>query len=199
MLMEIKREEINRIVNSGRIDSKKKSYLLYENGLFGNKVLTWNSLQEIKESGWKNKICIRSRKGIARGKTRFDIPLEEADKNVKEMVEEGMKIEELFFNQSMPNESLTLQGEITLTEKGIYLLYTLVKKPMNLGLKEQSLHAFGFKAKAILEHFLSPICLDEVYLLLNFFPDCVIEFSSYSCLIGNLPHRNTVIWEVREY
>lgn len=197
--MGIEREEINRIINSKKIDSKKKSYLLYEGGFFGNKVLTWNSLQEIKESGWKNKICIRSRKGIARGKTKFDIPLEELDKNIKEMIEDGMKIEELFFNQSMPNESLTLQGEITLTEKGIYLLYTLIKKPMNLGLKEQSLHAFGFKAKAILEHFLSPICLDEIYLLLNNFPESIIEFSTYSCPVGNLPNRNTVIWEVRNY
>jgi hypothetical protein len=115
------------------------------------------------------------------------------------MLKDGMKIEELKFNQLMPDENLTIQGEIMLTEKGIYLLYTTIKKPMLWAFKEEVLHAWGLKAKSILEYYLSPVSLEEVYLLLNQFSDCVVEFSSYSCLVGNLPNRNTVIWEVRGY
>jgi hypothetical protein len=59
-------KELKEIWDSRNIDLKKKSYLLYENEWLGNKALTWNSLSEIQKSGWKDCICIRSGKGIAR-------------------------------------------------------------------------------------------------------------------------------------
>lgn len=191
--------DLKEIWESKNINKKSYSYMLYHAGWFGNIAKTWSSLEEVKQSGWKESICIRSKKGIARNKTRYNIPLNEADKIIKEMINEGIKKEEFTFNQSMPDNCLTIQGEIMLSEMGIYLLYTKVKKPMNLGLKEESFHSWGLKAKALLEHYLSPVSLDEIYLLLNQFPDSIIEFSSYSCYVGNLPNRNTVIWEVRNY
>jgi hypothetical protein len=193
--MNLKKE----IWNSRIISKKNFSYLLYHAGWFGNIAKTWGSLEEIKQSGWNNCVCIRSKKGIARNKTRYNIPLNEVDKIIKKMINEGISKEELTFNQSMPDNCLTIQGEIMLSEKGIYLLYTKVKKPMNIGLKEESIQEYGLKAKALLEYYLSPVSLDEIYLLLENFPDSIVEFSSYSCYVGNLPNRNTIIWEVRNY
>jgi len=182
-----------------RIETKSKCYSLFEKGIFGNKALTWNSYEEMINSSWKGLISIRSKKGILRSQTRFNILKEKVKEEMEKMKMENIKIEDITFNQSMPDNHLLIQGEIMLTERGLYLLYTTVKKPMNQGLAEQTLHAFGLNAKMILEKNLYTSSLADIYALLEIYPDSVIEFSSYSIPVGNIKGRNAVIWEVRNY
>ena len=99
----------------------------------------------------------------------------------------------------MPNEHLVIQAEIMRNENGIYLLYSRVQKPMNLALKEKEEHAFGLNALEILRRELWPSSLADVEALLELYPDSVIEFGTYDVAVGNLPGRNTVIWEVRNF
>lgn len=181
------------------VESKKDCYLLYEKGFFGNKALTWNSFDEILKSGWKGEVCIRSRVGTARTNVVYNIPIEKVKSEVEKLKEKGIDEGELTFNQSMPDENLSIQGEIMLTERGLYFLHTFVKKPMNLGLREEAKHAWGLKARMLLEKNLYPASLSDIYALLEIFPDAVIEFSAYNAPVGSVPGRNTVIWEVRNY
>jgi hypothetical protein len=181
------------------VESKIYCYSLYERGIFGNKALTWNSFSEILDSSWKGQICIRHRKVGGRGKVKYDLDLKNAQSEINSMLSEGVKAEDISFNQSMPNKSLLIQGELMRTENGLYLLYSDVKKPMNLALKERSLQAAGLGAKFVLENNLNESSLADIYALLDLFPDSVVEFSSYACSVGNIPGRNTVIWEVRNY
>ena len=85
------------------------------------------------------------------------------------------------------------------TYKRINLLYTKVKKPMNIALKEKEISVNDLKAIMILKGNLSSSSYSDLETLLETFPDSVVEFSTYSILVGNIKGRNTVIWEVRNY
>src|SRR3989344_1276336 len=70
-------EIMNR--NPRKILDKSECYLLYEAGIFGNKALTWKSYDEIIKSGWRNGVCMRSKKGVARKEVRYNLKCEEVN------------------------------------------------------------------------------------------------------------------------
>ena len=192
-------ENIRSIIKKGRIDSKREFYLLYENNLLGNKALTWNSYDEIVESEWKDCVCVRYRKNSERSKVKYNIPIDRLEHLISDLEKEGIYKKDLLFNQSMPDEKLTIQGELMQTENGFYILYTKVKKPMNIALRESEKSVWGLKAKLILERYLDASSYADIKEILEIFPDSVIEFSSYEINVGTLPGRNTIIWEVRNF
>jgi hypothetical protein len=127
--------------------TKSECYALYHNDLFGNKVQTWKTVEDIYSSGWNKRVCIRGKqKGISRSATRYNVPLSELESTIQEMGLEGIPKENLTFNQEMPDPHLTIQGELILTYRGIDLTYTDIKKPMNLALAEKTLWASGLSA-----------------------------------------------------
>ena len=185
-----------------RVANKRKFYEMYELGLFGNKPLTWKSRQEILDSGWKGKVCIRaggSRNGMKRSRVGYNIPLANLKSKIEQLVQKGIPESDLFFNQSMPDRNLTFQGELMRGIGGLNLHYTYVKKPMNKALKISSYNTQGLEAKMLLQKHLSPSSLSDIYCLLDIFPESIIEFSAYRIPVGNIPGRNTIIWEVRNY
>lgn len=187
------------IWDSRSVTAKHQSYVLFQEGILGNKPLTWNSLAEVKASGWEGLICIRSRKGIARSRTEFNKTYQESEQIVKTWVSEGMDSKNITFNQAMPDQDLVLQGEVEHTIGGLYLYGTFVKKPMNLGLAEKSFSISGFGAVSLLQKCLFPQSYADLGRLLEQFPSSIVEFSSYSRSVGNLRGRNTVFWELRNY
>lgn len=190
----------DEIINDKKIGSKFGYYLLYGSGFLGNKPLTWNSIEEIKQSGWKDKICIRGRKGILREKSRFNLTIEDAINYIEQLGKEGISEEALTFNQSMPDEHLLIQGEIMRKVPEIYsLTYTTIKKPMNRAFEDETLHAKGLTALNLVKRNLYPSSYEDLQELFDFFPDSVIEFSAYDIGVGNLPNRNAIMWEVRNY
>lgn len=57
----------------------------------------------------------------------------------------------------------------------------------------------GLLARSLLRHYCDPASVDCIYELLDLYPDHAIEFSAFRVPVGTVPHRNTVIWEVRDY
>lgn len=193
-------KRVEDIIEKRRIETKDDYYFLYEKGFLGNKPLTWNSIEEIKQSGWKDRICIRGRKGILREKSRFNLTIEEAVNYIEQLRSEGISPDKLAFNQSMPDEHLLIQGEIMRKAPEIYsLTYTTIKKPMNRAFEDKTLYADGLNAINLVKRNLSPSSYDDLQTLFDIFPDSIIEFSAYDILLGNLPNRNTIMWEVRNY
>ncbi len=182
-----------------RILTKEEYYRLYENGLFGNKALTWSSFDEVLKSGWKRNVCIRSRKPIARNRVRYNISLKDIPQHIKDFEILGVPENDLAYNESMPDEKLLLQGEVMIHTDGMHLLYTTLKKPMNQALSEESQKAKGLEAKILLKNCMYPSSLSDLMSIFEMFPDSAVEFSSYSISIGCIPGRNTIIWEVRNY
>ena len=184
---------------TNRINSKKDCYELYQKGFFGNKPITWNSIEEIVQSKWQEGICIRGIKKIGRTKVKYDLSLEEAKNYVNLLKEGGILEKDLTFNQSLPNNELTIQGEFMRSEKSYSLLYTEVKEPMNLALKKESKWVEGVTALTIIKEKFSPSSYEDLQTIFDLFPDSIIEFSTYRINLGSLPNRNTLIWEVRNY
>jgi hypothetical protein len=194
---ETKRRIFSR--NPPSIKSKLEFYVLYEKGFFGNRAMAWKTYEEIIESGWGGQVCMRAKNGTQRKNVVYNIDLEKVPATIEEWKKLGIQQEKISFNQSMPDKDLTIQGELMNSERGLYLLYTTVKKPMNLGLREQELYAEGMKTNLMLKSYLSPSSYEDMKILLEMFPEDIIEFSSYRVNVGNIPGRNTVIWEVRNF
>ncbi len=196
---EIIKEVLSR--NPRKILNKAECYALYEAGLFGNKAFTWNSYEEIIKSNWNGGVCMRSKKGVARREVRYNLKLENVPENIEQFKKLGISENMIGFNQSMPDEHLILQGEVMRYEKGLWLLYSTVKKPMNQALAESKDEISGIEASKKLTDSLSKESYTDLENLLKRFPTSVVEFSTYKIPVGNMAdkNRNTVIWEVRNY
>lgn len=173
------------------ISSKKQFYELYLAGHLGNKLRTFASPSELRDSRYYGTVTARSTS--EHDKTcLYRIPWKEAIHLPKHFC----------FNEPAPDDQLLIQGEVMRTEAGLYLGYSTERYlPMRIALRKAKI-AQGLKAKLILEHFLSPASYEELMGLLGLlerYPDAVVEFSTYDKCLGNLPHRNTIIWEVRNY
>ncbi len=180
------------------IKNKKQFYELFEKGFFGNKALTWNSYKELLESDWRGDVCIRG-KGIPRTDVKYNIPFEKVKEEIKLLKSKGIPEGILRFNQSMPDSALVIQGEVIDYIRGFELTYTNAKKPMNEGFKEDTKFAFGLMAKMILRLSMDPSSFSDLTALLEVYPESAVEFSTYSVCVGDIPRRNTVFWEVRNY
>jgi len=139
---------------------------------------------------------MRNRKG---GNATYNVPLEKLSQEIKRYIKMGYSVGDLTFNQSMPDEHLLIQGELMLRPFGYYLLYSIVKKPMNIALKEEPKHAHGLEALSLLKTNLWSQSYTDLMDLLDIYSESVIEFGAYDLAVGDLPHRNTIIWEVRNY
>lgn len=174
----------------GTIRSKIEYYRLWRAGVLGNRPRTWATLEDLLKSGWPGPVTLRSTQvGF---KTKYDLSIKEAATCASLTV--GAT-----FNESLPDDKLLIQGEAMRGERGLELTYSIIRKPMKLALAEETRWANGVVAKALLDHYLWPPSRDDFEALWDLYPDSVIEFGAYSIAVGDQPHRNTLIWEVRNY
>ena len=178
---------------------KSEYYALYEAGFFGNKARTWGSYDEIIKSGYNGTVSMRSKKGINRKMVRYRCPINEIQEEIMRWQKNGHPKEAIGFNESMPDEYLTIQGELMRTDTGLFFLYSTLKETMNTSLEKESFRCWGLEALSLVRAHISPASLSDMESILETFPNDIIEFSSYSVPVGDIPGRNTVIWEVRGY
>ena len=190
---------------------KSWNYAFFRQGCFGNRANAWDDIEELKKSGWIKDVCIRDKRGTDRADDKallplHNIPIEKFQATIQNLISQGVPTKAMTFNEAMPDQHLFIQGELTRALDGtLHLTYTLIQKPMRLGLLEKTELATGLRAKIILEHFLWTSSLQEIMHCLDYFatgnqtPSPTVEFSAYSIAVGDTPGRNTVIWEVRNY
>jgi hypothetical protein len=102
------------------------------------------------------------------------------------------------FNESAPDHRLILQGEVQQSINHLDLTYSREKTNMRKAM-ENPLTIKGISALLLLKQHADPKSLGTMLSLLRQFQDHVIEFGIYSVNLGCIPHRNTIIWEVRKY
>lgn len=78
------------------------------------------------------------------------------------------------------------------------LFYSLERTDMRTGLRRSGQEARGLRARMLLEAYCWPSSLEDIRELLDAYPNAAIEFSLADRAVGVLPHRNHVVWEVRE-
>lgn len=172
-----------------KIRNKRQFYRLWHAGLLGNRPRTWKNARELAGSSYSGLVTIRSTTDL-NWATRYRVPVTEA---LAESAEGAT------FNESMPDDNLVLQGEVARTWRGLELTWD---DTPGLGMKDamkRSAKMLGARALCLLRAELWPSSLDDLWALLDLYPDAVIEFSAYDRAVGVLPHRNTIIWEVRDY
>jgi hypothetical protein len=183
-----------------KIKNKREYYQKYDLGLFGNRALIWDSYEELLKSNWRGEVCIRGKgNGIPRTDARYNVSFEDIRKEIECLKKKGIPEEILRFNQSMPDNFLSVQGEVIDYISGFELTYTQIKKPMNLGLKEETRFARGLIAKMILRSRMDSSSFEDLLALFELYPESAVEFSTYEVCVGDIPGRNTVFWEVRNY
>jgi hypothetical protein len=175
------------------ISTKRQNYELYLRGSYGNKLMTWSSIDEFVKSKYSGSVSLRTNANIPGGFVKYDVTdINEALKDC------NVNLDNIVINESAPDEYLTIQGELIRNEHGLYLYYSTIPGKMRDCMKH-AISASGLTVKLMLEHYMTPSSYDDIIELLDMYPNHVIEFSTYSKCLGDCYGRNTIIWEVRNY
>jgi hypothetical protein len=175
-------------------------YPLYQAGAFGNKMLNWSSLAAYFDSGYRDKRVVLRYKGAAGGGwTAYNLTHDEVFPTVETWVQEGANISKIVVSEFVPDELITLQGEVQRSTGYLDLRYSTAQLPMRKALETAQVHTTGICANALLRRFLDPDSFDLLWELLDRYDGAAIEFSSFSQDVGDVPGRNTIFWEVRHY
>lgn len=182
------------------IKTKEQSVELFRAGYFGNRVRQWNTLEELDADPFDGLVVLRQRSRPAggRGITIYDIEKKHASKVLSSQACIGQPISSFYFNEAIIPSDVLFQGEICRTIKGLYLLYSTLPMHMHDALLKEPKHAFGLKARLLMEYFLDSSGLICIYEFLERFDDHVVEFTCCSKSFGDLGWR-TIIWECRGF
>ena len=168
----------------------------YQKSEFGNRSPTWDTVLEFLLSGVganpNKRFHLRNK--VAGGETYYNVDWEFVNWFYRTNDESDYYVSEM-----APHHHNLIQGEVALLPE-ITLRYSSApdvptREALAIGEKHQS----GIIALLTLKYYLCPNSYDWLHVLLERYPGHVVEFSSFSCNWGTLPHYNTVFWEVRRY
>jgi hypothetical protein len=168
---------------------------------FGNMPKTWETIEEFEQSGFNGLIHIRNR--VKGGKTWYNVKPTEArcvwDKLISSAKENNVNPQTLYLSAMGPEDNKIFQGEVQRGYWGLDLYCNNIAKPMREVSLKDWYNRQGIIATLLLKHFLCPNSYEWLQVLLDRYPDHVVEFSTYNTEWGTLPGYNTVFWEVRKY
>jgi len=182
------------------IDTKTKFYDYSAKGAFGNQLRVWRTAEDFIDSGYKGNIGLRySGKQFGAPWIGNKIP-DDCAVATREILceQEGYHKEDYYFCEAAPDSMLTLQGEVQRGLTGLDLRYSTKRYNMRKAFELETKHISGVGALYLLQKHLWPTSYDDLQILLDWFPDHVIEFAAFAVALGSVPGRNTVIWEVRK-
>jgi hypothetical protein len=182
-----------------RIINKGESYKLYESGAFGNKLRTWNTLDDLLADRYGGNVTMRYAGGYNKW-CEYNIPQIMIPLKMEEWKKQGADILLVRFNETAPDDRLIIQGEFGEDKDYGYILsYSTDKGKSNREAMKSPLSAVGRDAKLILGKHLSMQSRRNMYRLLELYPYAIVEFSTYDTFLGDIPGNNTIFWEVRNY
>ena len=181
-----------------KILNKELSYRLYEEGKLGNKLKTWKTLDALLLDNYVGNVTIRYAGGYNKW-CQYNVTQEIILSALAKMQDEGANLSLIRFNESAPDDQLLIQGELTEDVDHKYILsYSTDKVPMREAMRLPK-ELLGRKALTFVLSHMSIKSRENMQRLLGLYPGAVIEFSTYGCLLGDIPGNNTVFWEVRNY
>lgn len=180
------------------IRNKTEFLQLQKKFTFGNRLIEWHSIKELKDSGHTEPVSLRYRKA-GYPFMRYDVPIAELDSLIDSFVKQGADRNLFWANETTNDDDLLFQGEAMLTHEGLVLFCSDEQKKMRIALANSGYHVKGLKARMLVKNKFSPSSLSDFEALLNKYPNSVIEFSAYTKNLGCIPGRNVIFWEVRDY
>lgn len=167
-------------------------------GLLGNCMPLWESVREARNAGYHGPVMLRYREASSLF-MRPHVPLDEVDALIDSLAPQGALRELFYLSWADPKIPRTLNAEVWRAPGGLYLNYGTSQINLRDDLTQNGRHVQGSAATAILRWACCPNSFDDIEELLDRYPDHVIELTAYASFLGNLPGRNTIVWEVRHY
>lgn len=182
-----------------QILNKTAMYDLLDSGSLGNTLPMWRTVEEVRESGYTGPVGLRIRRGSGGGRHEYNIPFACLAERIDAWVRDGIARDSIIIQQMAPHtEHGLINGEVIRTPLGLELFYSRVRLPMKEALAVEHERVVGIRALTILRYFLDGSSLDDLMELMDLWPTSAIEFSAFDIPLG-IRHRNTIIWEVRDY
>lgn len=110
----------------------------------------------------------------------------------------GVAPRDIIVAEMAPTHRVTLNAEVMRSERHIDMRYSTVKLPLRESLSAGERCVSGLQAKMLLEWHLDAASQENLWALLDRYPDSVVELSAYDVGCGVLGW-NTLFWEVRNY
>jgi hypothetical protein len=177
------------------VRNKKNFFDRWINLEFGNRQRAWNTLSDLLDSDYTGCVSIRFAVSCVFNVQHY-VPKNEVVARIKDI---GWEHTSCRFNESPDDTRLIFQGEVMDDEQGLYVLYSTEQLPMRKALESCAYSVTGLAARMLLKHWMCPSSYADLCSLLELYPGHVIEFSTFTYNLGELAHRNTIIWEVRKY
>lgn len=103
------------------------------------------------------------------------------------------------YYEASPDPFITIQGEFVEADMGPMLEWSTVQTHMRAAFAAQRNMLYGPGARLVLQRELSPGSYEDFLALGRLYPEATIEFTAYEIFVGDIPGRNAVVWEVRNY
>lgn len=182
------------------ISNKTEMYKHLSAGRFGNRFRIWNSDQELikaYEDGFDWLVgvrCVGDRNGL---------PYYH-HKGLHEALKIGHDLRNEYrcpvkYYEASPDQFISIQGEFVEADQGEMIEWSTAKTHMRAAFAKERNMIYGPGARLILKRVLSEGSYEDFLAVGHLYPNAVIEFTAYEVFVGDIPGRNAVIWEVRDY
>lgn len=181
------------------VSTKQQALHLLRTGRLGNTLRVWQHLSDVEADGYQGTLSLRYAGAFGGMFCAYNVAVHDVPAVLEKWTRQGADTQLVQYNESAPDEYLTLQGELMRNHLGLYLFGSTECCKMRDALRNSGQHLWGLQAKLTLQRHVDPSSYDDLMDLLDTYPGHVVEFSTYAIDLGCAPHRNTVVWEVRDY
>jgi hypothetical protein len=189
---------------------KSQNYRLWQSGAYGNKLRAWRTIDEWKAAGG---LTIHSRMRVVLrvllpsgggGPCRYNLQAKDVDNVVHDWLQQGLNLNDIMVNEQAPDDCILLQGEYLndvhpFGSQFGYFLHSRAPQQMRTALATESRVSQGLSSDLMLRGVMTPSSYDDWLLLKEQYPRHVMEVSIYDRCLGDVPGRNTLVWEIRRY
>lgn len=178
-----------------KITSKREFFELWEKGVLGNRTNLWRNPMDAYNSG---AIEIGFREiGKAGGGAWEKVFRHDLYTTYRRWEKLGRNF---IMDDGAPDNKRTLSGEICRTYRGLEGSLGVFQMPMREAMaKGLLLPRSGATVLALINMYMDGSSQEDLWALLDSYPDATIEFSCFSVNVGVFPNRNTIFWEIRDY
>lgn len=188
------------------VTNKTEMYRRLNAGEFGNTVPRWPAVREwnAEKPAGVTKWGVQTAGKAGGGPQRMNVPTREVPEVVGEFLGRGYPV---WISPMIDGFArVTLWADIWLSPTGLYVRgieYPDTDAGWTWRTYMQNPAYFtewtGVAARTILDRHLNPNSRDDLSVLLDEYPDHVIELSATDKCFGTVKGRNCVVWEVRAY
>lgn len=187
--------------------SKAQNHRLWQSGDFGNKLRAWRSLAEWRESGHLAKVALRTLLPWGGGcPCIYDLDPGEVESRYRSLRGE-IAAEHIIICEAAPADRAILQGEYlnSVFDRGDgsfgwdYFYHSRARLQMRDALRAEHAGVEGMSSRLLIQNAMTPASHADWLILLDRYPDRLLEVSIYDRCLGDVPGRNALVWEIRQY